>query len=277
MINEDTLARHYAQGNVLEAITAGIARLGKTPQTVTIDDLAPVDEFHVGGREATSAFLDQLGISGDDHLLDIGCGLGGASRLAAHRYGCRVTGIDLTAEYVQAGNTLCAWLGMADRIRLEQGNATVLMQPAASFDRATMLHVGMNIADKQGLARGVWRVLRPGGVFGIYDLMRVGDGELTFPVPWASEPGASALARPDDYHAALVGAGFEIIGERNRREFALEFYERMRGKAAAAGGPPPLGLHLLMGPQAATKLKNMIQNIARGNIAPIELIARKPG
>ncbi len=107
------VSTHYTHGSLVDAITAGVHKLGKTVATVSVDDLSPVDEFHVGGRAATEAFLGQLDIRADHHVLDVGCGLGGASRFAATRYNCRVTGIDLTAEYVETGNTLCSWVGLA--------------------------------------------------------------------------------------------------------------------------------------------------------------------
>ena len=78
---------------VLDALEA----TGLDLEQLTLEDLAPVDEFHIGGREATESFLDQLELDADDHVLDVGCGLGGASRFAAQRYGCRVTGIHRAA------------------------------------------------------------------------------------------------------------------------------------------------------------------------------------
>ena len=196
-------------------------------------------------------------------------------RSAAQTYGCHVTGVDLTEEYVETGNTLCSWLGLEHQVKLSQGNVLAMNLPDATVDKAFMLHVGMNIADKASLAMEVWRVLRPSGVFGIYDVMEVNANQMAFPVPWATIPEASSLASSEAYKRALMAAGFEIICERNRREFAMEFFERMKADLAAAEGPPPLGLHLLMGKEAPTKVKNMIENISRNRIAPIELIARK--
>lgn len=275
MPDRDLVSTHYTHGGLVDAIAAGVEKLGKTPATVTLEDLAPVDEFHVGGRVATEAFLDQLGISATDHVLDVGCGLGGASRFAAHRYGCRVTGIDLTPEYVATGNTLCGWVGLADRIALTVGDATALGFADATFDRAYMLHVGMNIADKQALAGEIFRVLRPGGRAGIYDIMRIEAGELAFPVPWATTAAGSALATPAEYKAALEAAGFTLVAERNRREFAVDFFTKMQARAQSAGGPPPLGIHVLMGATAPLKVKNMIDNIARNLVAPVELVFEK--
>jgi hypothetical protein len=138
-----------------------------------------------------------------------------------------------------------------------------------------MLHVGMNIEDKEKLALQVARVLRPGSLFGIYDVMQTGAGDLVFPLPWATGPDISAVAGPERYKTALEAAGFEIVAERNRRDFALAYFARLRAGMSAAGGPPPLGLHVLLGESRSEKMANMVENISKGRIAPVELIARR--
>jgi len=269
------VSRHYTHGGLTEAIRAGIVALGKAANSITIDDLAPVDEFHIGGRRASEEFLDQVGFSAQMHVLDVGCGLGGAARFIASRYGSQVTGIDLTAEYIETGNALCKWVGLDQRISLHQGSALSMPFAEGSFDGAYMLHVGMNIDDKERLASEVARVLRPRSSFGIYDVMRTGPGDLAYPVPWATTADLSAVAEPERYKKALQEAGLTVVGERNRRDFALAFFADLRAKTAAAGGPPPLGLHVLMGKSTPGKVQNMIDNITSGRIAPVELIARK--
>ena len=144
-----------------------------------------------------------------------------------------------------------------------------------AFDGAYMLRVGMNIEDKTTLCAEVSRVLRSGAMFGIYDVMRTGDGELTYPVHWAETDAASAVREPEHYKEALRAAGFVIVRERNRRDFAIAFFEQLRATAAASGGPPPLGLHILMGKTTPIKVKNMIENVSTGRVSPVELIARK--
>lgn len=131
----------------------------------------------------------------------------------------------------------------------------------------------MNIADKTALCAGVRRVLKPGGVLAIYDVMRQADGDLVFPVPWAARADTSFLATPAAYRAALEQAGFAVIHERDRRELALAFFRDMRARAAQSG-PPPLGVHILMGESAPQKIANMAANIERGLIAPVELVGR---
>ncbi len=275
MQDSNAVASHYTRGNLLETIKERLAAIGKTPEIVTVEDLGAVDEFHTGGRRATIDFLSQLGLAPGQHVLDIGCGLGGTARYAASRFGPRISGIDLTAEFVETGKVMCGWVGLADQVSLSQGSALDLPFDAASFDAAYMLHVGMNIANKAALCAEAARVLRPGCVFGIYDIMRTAPGELKFPVPWAETPDISAVAEPSAYKSALEGAGFTLIHERNRRDFALAFFDELWARMAAAGGPPVLGTHLLMRPSAADRLRNLTDNIAAGRIAPVELIARK--
>ena len=140
--------------------------------------------------------------------------MGSAARRASWRAAtsCRVTGIDLTAEYVDTARTLSEWTGLGERLTFDHGSALAMPFGNASFDAAYMLHVGMNIPDKRGLVAEVARVLKPGALFGVYDVMRTGPAELTFPVPWAATPEISALAPPEAYEAALRASGFEIVG-----------------------------------------------------------------
>lgn len=275
MTYEESVSEHYKHGNLLGAIQEAIPKLGKTTDNITVADLGPVDEFHIGGRIATDHLLSQLDFSEHDHILDIGCGLGGTSRFAADKFHNQVTGIDLTQEYVDTGMTLCSWVGMEGQVHLQQGSALDMPFEDATFDGGLMLHVGMNIEDKAALFREIHRVLRPSASLGIYDIMRINDGDLTYPVPWASDEGTSKLATLEQYEQSLGNAGFTVSTENRRNEFALEFFKEMRAKMEANGGPPPLGLHTLMGKLTPLKLKNMVDNIAAGYIAPVEMIANK--
>lgn len=275
MPDKHRVASHYAHGSLLDAIRQGVQQLGKTEDTVTLEDLGPVEEFHTGGRQASAEFLDQLNLTPTDHVLDVGCGLGGVSRFAASTYGCRVTGVDLTKEFVETGRVLNAWVNLDDRIDLQEGSALAMTCADAHFDQAFMMHVGMNIADKAGLMKEVYRVLKPGGRFGIFDIMQTSEGELTFPVPWASEASGSSLASPAEYKAALEAAGFKLVAERNRHDFAKAFFETMKAKAAASSGPAPLGLHIVMGANASQKIANTVESVELMRIAPVELIAEK--
>ncbi|MHB8347156.1 MAG: class I SAM-dependent methyltransferase [Acidiferrobacterales bacterium] len=274
MTEPDAVSENYGIGHVLDRILAALEKLGKSPDSVTIEDLAAVDEFHIGGRQASEDLLAQLGLSSADRVLDIGCGLGGTARLMADRYHCRVDGIDRTGEYVAAARTLSSWTRLSRQIEFCQGSATCLPFAAEAFDAACMLHVGMNIDDKAALWAEVHRVLRPGARFGIYDVMRTGQGDLAFPVPWAADPAASHLHSPQAYRQALKECGFAVISERNRRDFALAFFNEVRARLVAAG-PPVLGLQLLMGPSTGARMQNIMSGVSAGLVAPVEIVVQK--
>jgi len=266
---------NYRHGGLLGAIEAALLAMGKTKDSATVADLGPVDEFHIGGRGATSRIVAQLELSANDVVLDIGCGLGGAARFVASEVGCRVCGIDLSAEYVEVGQALNQWLGLDGNITLDEGSATELPFEPGSFDHAYMLHVGMNIEDKEQLFANIGRVLKPGGLFAIYDIMATSDDAPSYPVPWASEAAISHLASPEDYEQSLSRADFDVISSESRRDFALEFFKEMKAKSEANGGPPPLGLHTLMQKTTPTRIGNMVAAIASNAIAPFEMVARK--
>ena len=276
MSEDPAIARHYTHGELEAAIRDALVELGKSPGALKPHDLAPVDEFHIGGREATINFAETFGVAKGMRLLDIGSGIGGASRYFAHQHDCSVSGIDLTAEYVEVASTLAQWVGLDGKVDYHHGSALEPPFDDGSFDGAYMMHVGMNIADKEALCTAIARILKPGGRFGIYDVMRVGDGDLAFPVPWASNPSSSHVADPADYRMALEAAGLQVVAETSRSDFAVAFFNDLRAKVAASGGPPPLGLHILMGADAPAKVSNMIANLEAGLIAPTELIAEKP-
>ena len=186
MGTERTVAQHYTHGALERTVLDALRAAGKDPDRLEPSDLAPVDEFHIGGRQATVDLADKLGATGGMRLLDIGSGLGGASRYFAHALGCTVAGIDLTEEYVQAAQALSVRTGLAGQVSYRQASALALPFPAGTFDGAYMLHVGMNIADRAALFARVRQALKPRGVFGVYDVMREGEGALGYPVPWAA-------------------------------------------------------------------------------------------
>ncbi len=209
-------------------------------------------------------------------MLDIGSGIGGTARLIAERSGARVTGIDLTREFVETATALTALVGLDDRVDFRQGSALDMPFEESGFDLATLIHVGMNIEDKPRLMAEAARVLRPGAHFLVYEVMRIGEGDVAYPVPWARTPQTSFVDTPDAYRAAASAAGFAPVAERNRRDFALDFFTRMRARIAEHG-MPPTGIHLLMGEEARqAMIGNMIANIEAGRLAPVEMILRLP-
>jgi len=271
---EHSVASHYARAGLADAILAAASETAPDPDRLTAGDLAPVDEFHIGGIEATEHFLPKLGIARDAHWLDVGAGIGGPARHAATRYGCRVSGVDLTPDFCAAAAVLNERVGLADRVEIVEGSALAMPFGDAMFDGAFTIHVGMNIQDKPTLFRETRRVLKPGAVFGIYDILAVaGSGALAFPVPWATTKDASYLATIDEMRTMLDAAGFDVLSAENRTDYAKAYFERMRQQAAS--GPSPLGIHIVMGETFREKIGNLRLNVGEGRCGPWEIVCRK--
>ncbi len=274
---DQTITRHYTHGALEQALLAALKGAGQDIERLTQADLSAVDEFHIGGRQSTLELFAQVALPAGSSVLDVGSGIGGPARCGASECGWRVQGVDLTEEYVRVAEALSRRVGLADRTSFRQASATALPFGDATFDGAYMMHVGMNIPDKKSVFAEVHRVLKPGGIYGIFDLMRETDAPFDYPVPWSSAPETNFIDFATHYRALLESAGFVVEKERNRTDIAREFFRQMRermAKAQAEGGPMPPP-PVVMGPTAPQKLANMRGMVERGIIAPVELIARR--
>jgi SAM-dependent methyltransferase/sulfur carrier protein ThiS len=268
------VARHYGRGRILDAILDALRAMGKDPAQLTPADLAPVDEFHIRGRDATVELAARAGLAPATSVLDVGCGLGGSVRYLAAEHGCHATGVDLTQEYVDAAQALARLVKLDTTVTFRQASALALPFEAASFDVVWTEHAQMNIQDKRAFYAEIARVLRPGGRLVFHDIFQGPAGAPHFPVPWAEDPAISHLATPDDARARLADAGLAVRDWVDRTDTSLAWFaatvERLR-----ATGSPPLGLHLLMGPTAKAKFANMRRSLDERRIVVFQATAEK--
>jgi ubiquinone/menaquinone biosynthesis C-methylase UbiE len=209
------------------------------------------------------------------HILDAGSGIGGPARCLAAEYGCRVTGLDLTPDYIDIARTLTRQMGLADSCNFRQGSVVDMPFENAAFDGAITFHVAMNIEDRRGFYAELARVLRRGAPLCVFDVMK-GPGEgMLFPVPWAETEAISFLRSRDETVHLLDEAGFRLNAEENLRGFAIGFFRNVFARMAEAGSPPPLGLHLLTGANAPEKFQNYLKAVEAHQIEPVILIAER--
>jgi ubiquinone/menaquinone biosynthesis C-methylase UbiE len=270
---EEEVAAHYTGLDRTRVIVDALRAAGKDPDQLSIDDLAPVDEFHIRGREATVDLGRALGLRADQHVLDVGSGIGGASRYFAATYGACITGIDLTPEYCRLATRFARSTGLADRLDYRQGSALAMPFEAATFDAAYTQHVAMNIADKPALYAEIARVLKQGGTFGIYDVLQGLGGEVVYPTPWANDASTSFLATPNEMRRLLEAAGFRIESWRDKTAAGRAFFATVLSRVAESG-PPQLGLHLLL-PDFRPRAENMLRSLADDRLAVLEIVCRK--
>lgn len=273
MNTEQQVAKHYTHGSLRQAIFDALKQMGKDPNRFSAMDLSTGDELHLGWLPATTRLAKNLGLAEGMHVLDVGAGIGGPARYFVEAHKCRVTGIDLTDEFVQVAAELTRRCGLSDLASFRQASALDLPFDDGIFDAATLIHVGMNIADKARLFANVRRVLKPGALFGVYEVMRPGEGDLPYPMPWAQTPETSFVETPETYRRLLTDGGFKIENEDNWREYVLALAREMREKAEKSG-MPPLNQQILLGPTFRERLGNVMATLERGTIAPVQMIAR---
>ena len=141
MTDTQTIADHWGTGDVYGRIMQAMEAASISPDSVTVEQMAAVDHFHARGFPATVELADALPIEAGHHIIDIGCGLGGPARYMAERFGCRVSGVDITQPYVEAANKLTELLKMEGRVKLELGDGTHLPYSDTMFDGGYAQHV----------------------------------------------------------------------------------------------------------------------------------------
>lgn len=271
------IATHYARGDLLARLNAALRDDGVDPDRPSIETLAPYDHFHGRGLEATEELAALMEARAADHLLDIGSGLGGPARYFARRFGCRVTGIDLTPDFCEVARHLTRLVGLEERVRFELGNALAMPFADASFDGAYSMNVSMNIADKGALYREIRRVLKPGAWLLLSELARGEGAQVDYPTPWARSARESFLATPEDTRRGLAQAGFEVLRVHSTLEEARAFGARSRAMVERGEKPPHRAVMLVHGELAPQCAANTARGLTEARIVPIEVLARKRG
>jgi ubiquinone/menaquinone biosynthesis C-methylase UbiE len=268
----DRVASHYSEDlKLADAIAQKLRSAGKDLNKLTAADLAIVDEFHIRGRKATLELGEKMNLNARSRVLDIGSGLGGPARTLAETYGCHVTGIDLTQAFCDAATAMSDWVGLGDRVSFEQGDATNLPFQNETFDAAMTIHVAMNIAAKDKVYTEACRVLKPGSVFAVYDVLQGEGGDVLYPVPWAREPSISHVATTDEMKTLLTNAGFKVLEVQDSTEESQSFFERMTAQMAKTGASPVMW-QLFLGDDFPAMARNQVRNVTERRIRTVTLI-----
>ena len=202
------------------------------------------DSFHLGyfsnGErsldEALDAHTDLVAglarVETAENVLDVGCGLAAPAIRMAQRYGCRVTGVNISREQVRQGNELISDLGLSNRVIVQRGDARALDFPDESFDAIVCLEAAGDIcvteADKSRLVSELHRMLRPGGHVGFSDLAlrnrvsQADDRELRAVL---YHSGAELVT---DWPAIFSREGFRLVESRDIIAETLPTWEHVR-------------------------------------------------
>jgi ubiquinone/menaquinone biosynthesis C-methylase UbiE len=275
MNTDPDVSAHYSRGDLLARLNAALRDDGIDPDHPSMEGLAPYDQFHGRGLEATLEIAGLVEAGPADHILDIGSGIGGPARYFAHRFGCRVTGIDLTSEYCDVARHLTRLLHLDGRVTFEVGNALTMPFADAIFDGAYSMNVSMNIADKGGFYREIHRVLKPGAWLVLSELAKGDAGDLDYPTPWASSAATSFLSTPDETRRGLLAEGFDVTRLHSSVEQTRAWGARSRVLVERGEKPPHRASMLMHGKIATQMMANTSRGVTEGRIVPIEVLARR--
>ncbi len=266
---------YYSPNDLYNKIIAGLNKLGKDLSKITLDDLQPVDEFHIRGDTATKELIKLSAFTPDMHILDVGCGIGGSTRRLSHETGCRVTGIDLSDEYIDTAQRLTQLLNMQERVTFHAASALALPFDDNAFDGVWSLQMNMNVDDKLSWLKETYRVLKPGGRAVLYEVCGNKNTPLYFPVPWAQDSSMSFLVPPESFREVITAAGFDITVWNDKTGLARQAFAQVK---APVGEPnlPVLGVYLLVGNDISTKAYNLHRNLDEERVSLIETVAVRP-
>lgn len=266
---------YYASNDLYNRITAGLQQMNIALDKVTLDDLLPVDEFHIRSKTATHELIKLAGFTPEMHVLDVGCGVGGSARRLFDEVGCRVTGIDLSDEYIDAAIKLTQVFNMQEKVKFDAGSALAMPYADNSFDGAWTIQMGMNIEDKQGWMKEIFRVLKPGGRVVMYELYAGKNTQAYYPTPWAQDVSMSYLVQPEAFREVLTAAGFAVEAWNEKTDLARTVFSDMQ-EPPPEPKLPPLGTHLLVGNDILSKAYNLKRNLFEDRVRLIETVVAKP-
>lgn len=266
---------YYSPNDLYNKIIDGLHNSGIDPAKATLDDLLPVDEFHIRSKTATYELIKLAGFTSDMHILDVGCGVGGSTRRLAYEIGCRVTGVDLSDQYIDAAERLTQLFNLQNRAKFRAASALDMPFADNTFDGAWSIQMNMNIEDKLGWLKEVFRVLKPGSRAVLYELCGHKNSPVHHPVPWAQDNSMTFLVPPNEFRNVIIAAGFEIDAWTDKTDLAKVAFSEM---TEPTGEPqlPNLGTHLLVGNDILAKAYNLKRNLFEERVSLIETAAIKP-
>ncbi len=268
------IQENYAIEAIGDRVQQALEMAGLGTGPLQWSDLAPFDQFHVRGLEATEELAKDLQLKNGQTVLDVGSGLGGPARHLAAVHKVHVTGIDLMSDFIEISNYLSKRASLKDKLIFTQADATELSFPNEAFEVVWTQHVAMNIQNKAKLYKSLHRVLKRSGKLAIYDAVQGNDQPVLYPTPWARDQGVSFIATESRMKDALTEAGFKNLSVIDKTDSAAQWFRDLQQQQSQKT-PEPLSPLFILGPEMGQAIANFAKNILEGRIRVLQVIADK--
>jgi ubiquinone/menaquinone biosynthesis C-methylase UbiE len=269
------VGNHYGSADISARIISALRAADKNLDRLTRADLSPFDEFHGGGLASTRALAKLAGMRAGMQVVDLGCGIGGPARTLADEFGCSVTGIDVTEEFIRAATLLTEHTNMGAQCKFVHGSATATPLADGVYDCVWSQNMMMNVANKAELFAEVWRLLKPGGLFAFEAVLAGSVATPHLPTFWAAHSDINHLVTWAKLEDLFAQAGLEVVTLRETTADVIK-HGRRRKAAFEQQDPHALTIHVIVPDNVEGKMSNALLNNEQGRTRTITGVCRKP-
>jgi len=179
----------------------------------------------------------KIGIKDGDKVLDVGCGVGGPAREIAKFTGAHITGLNNNNYQIERATKYAAKEGLSDQLKYVKGDFMQMSFPDESFDAVYAIEATVHAPSLEGVYSQIFRVLKPGGTFGVYEWLMTDNYDNTnehhreIRLGIEIGDGISNMVTISEGLAAIKAAGFELILHEDlaKRPDATPWYYPLAG------------------------------------------------